>query len=365
MSEYVGILIWVGVAALISAAGMFKTKIEICGKYEYRESFFWALIVMLPVVWMAGNRENISDTYVYISTFQGMPDTISEIPQYMESTSKDWLFYFCSALIRVCITNKTVVYFTILALFQGIILVIVYQKYSVNYTMSVFLFLASTDYISWMYNGIRQFTAVVITFLGMGLILKKKYIGAILLILLASQFHATALLVLPFIFICQGKAWNKKTLLMIVGAIVIVAGIGEFTGILNSLLADTQYENVVSDWTAWGDDGTNLLRVLVYAVPTGIAFLERKNIQRIDNPVINLCVNMSVVSTCIYVISMFTSGIFIGRLPIYFSLYNYILLPWELDNLYDKGSSGIMKGAMITGYLLFYYYSMHITMGMF
>ena len=40
--------------------------------------------------------------------------------------------------------------------------------------MSFFLFLASTDYISWMFNGIRQFTAVTITFIGIKFILDKK-----------------------------------------------------------------------------------------------------------------------------------------------------------------------------------------------
>ena len=79
----------------------------------------------------------------------------------------------------------------------------------------------------------------------------KKYAKAIVLILIASLMHQSALLMIPFIFIAQGKAWNKKTLLFILAVIVVVVSVGEFTNILDSVLAETQYKNVVSDWQSW------------------------------------------------------------------------------------------------------------------
>ena len=69
---------------------------------------------------------------------------------------------------------------------------------------------------------------------------------------------------------------------------------------------------------------------------------------------------MSIISTGLYIISMFTSGIFIGRLPIYFSLYNYILLPWEIENLFTQRSKKIIYIGLIACYIVFYYYQMHI-----
>lgn len=45
---------------------------------------------------------------------------------------------------------------------------------------------------------------------------------------------------------------------------------------------------------------------------------------------------MSIVSAGIYLVSMFTSGIYIGRLPIYCSLYSYVLLPWEIKHLFNE-----------------------------
>ena len=79
-----------------------------------------------------------------------------------------------------------------------------------------------------------------------------------------------------------------------------------------------------------------------------------------DDQLINLCTNFSLVTAGLYLVSMFTSGIFLGRLPIYTSLYSYILLPWEIENLFIRESKRLMYVAMIVGYLGFYYYQMHV-----
>ena len=232
-----------------------------------------------------------------------------------------------------------------------------YKKYSSNYALSIFLFIASTDYVSWMYNGIRQFTAVTITLFAFKYILENRKVPAIIIILFASLFHGTALLLIPFVFIAQGEALNKKTVMFIMATLVAVMFIDKFTPILDEMLQETQYQNVVSDWTEWGDDGTNILRVLVYAVPTILSLVGLKYVRFENNKLINICVNMSIVSTGLYVISMVTSGIFIGRLPIYFSLYNYILLPWEIENMFEKKSARLVYIILFLFYMVFYMYS--------
>lgn len=358
MSEYILILVWLAMAGIISTQ-IPKQKVVVGDKIEYRYKMWWAVVIMLPIIYWSGTREYTGDTYAYVKNFLNMPETIGEIGSYMSGITKDKGFYFFSVLIKVFITTNKTVYLIILAAIQGIFLIRLYRKYSINYMASIFLFIASTDYISWMCNGIRQFTAVTITLLAFEWVLKKKYVQAMVIILFASLFHKSALIVLPFIFICQGKAWNKKTLFFIALILVAVTGIEKFTGLLDSVLAETQYQNVVSDWTAFNDDGTNVLRVLVYTVPCVLALIGKKQIEKANNPIINYCINMSLISTGFYIISIFTSGIFIGRIPIYFSLFNYILLPWELKYLSERHSAILMQVLMVIGYLTFYYYSMH------
>ena len=359
-SRYVLILVWIGIAAVIFSQEGMQQPENICGKTEYRYRFLWAFLVFLPVIWMVGTRGNIGDTWVYKETFKSMPQAIGAIPHYISTVKKDNGFYLLSAVIKVLFGGNTVRYCFILALIQGFCIVKVYRKYSINYILSIFLFLISSDYISWMFNGIRQFTAVAIAFIGIKYLLDDDWIRFIIIILLAATMHQSALILIPFAIIANGYAWNKKTIFFILLALVVVLFVGRFTNILNSALAETQYKNVVSDWKEFNDNGTSPLRVLVYAAPTAISYLGRKIIWEKDNKLINICVNMSIISTGLYIISMFTSGIFIGRLPIYFSLYNYILLPWEIENLFTQRSKKIIYIGLIACYIVFYYYQMHI-----
>lgn len=61
MSEYILVLIWLGVAAFISSTLGQQSAVNICGKYEKCYSLIWAFIVMLPVIWWAGHRGYVAD----------------------------------------------------------------------------------------------------------------------------------------------------------------------------------------------------------------------------------------------------------------------------------------------------------------
>ena len=365
MSSYYLILVWMAVAGVLGMILQVKRIETVNGRKVCRYQPMWAFVVALPLIIWSGYRGYVGDTGAYIRMYrQELPSHISGLPSYMEGVDKDRGFYFISAVIKVVTKADVNIYFIIIALIQIGLLIKVYRKYSTRFMISFLLFLLSTDYISWIFNGMRQCLAVMITFACFELILKKKYVPAVIIIALASLIHGSALLVIPFIFISQGKSWNKKTLLFIVAVICAVAFVGQFTDLLDAMLQETQYTNVVSDWQEFGDDGTNILRVLVYSIPTVLSLIGRKYIVEADDDVINLCTNMSIVSMGLYVISMFTSGIFLGRLPIYFSLYNYILLPWEIDNMFEEKSRKLIYLFMIVAYLIFYYYQIRIIWGL-
>ena len=328
-----------------------------------KESWVYIFLVTAPLVYFAATRDWFGDTSAYLNLFRQMPDTWSGISPYMSTVTKDYGFFFLSSLIRVFISRNTVTYLAIFAVFQGVALAIFYRRYSAHYAIALFLFIASTDACMWMFNGMRQFIAVCIILFAVPYILKKKYIPAILIVLLASTMHQSALIMIPFVIIAQGKAWNFKTLLYLVGVMVVVSYIGNFTTILDDVLQETQYADVVENYQEWGDDGTNPFRVAVYALPAVLSFILRPHIDYENDPVINLSVNMSIISTGLYIISMFSSGLIIGRLPIYTSLFNYILLPWEIDHGFSGSSRKLLYVGMFAAYLAFFWYQMHIAWG--
>ncbi len=348
-------IIWLFLGGLLISRLTKRQHIRVLGEKRERWSTTAAILLVIPLIYWAGTRDFwFADTGAYYTTFRDSPTSIADALPYIDSFTKDRGYYAFASLFKCFISNNVTVYFTVVAAIQMLCLTFAYRKYSRNYWLSIFLFIASTDYVSWMFNGLRQFFAAALIFAALGLIVRKKYVSTILIILLASSFHQSALLMIPVVFIVQGKAWNAKTNLVLVFAMVCILFIGEFTTFLDDAMQETQYKNVVSDWTTGQDDGTNALRVLVYAIPTIMAFLWRRNVQEADNPLINVCVNMSIVSTGIYIVSMFTSGIFIGRLPIYMSLYNYILLPWEIRHFFKKDTRMFVTVALVGCYCGFY-----------
>lgn len=362
MSEFILILAWLALMAFLFSFLNEKEHILLLGKRELRENYYCAILFFAPVIYMAATRPYaIGDTYAYDRLFREIPNTFRELQSYMSQVNKDKGFTVLSGIIKIIFGENVRTYFWILAIIQGISLIYVYRNYSSNYLISILLFVLSTDYISWMYNGVRQFVAVTLIFAATPLMLKKKWIPLLAVILLASTIHGSALLMLPIVFITQGNAWNKKTILFTLVCITALLFANQFTDILEVLLEDTQYTNVVSDWKDLNDDGTNILRVFVYSMPAILSIIGKKWIDYDNDPCINLCTNMSIVSAALYLVSAGTSGVYLGRLPIYVSLYGYILLPYLIERIFEEKSQKIIKVVMIGAYLLFYYYQIHFS----
>ena len=365
MSRYVLLLVWIGFCAILSLSGRFYRREMVNGAREIRFEPWFAVMVMVPLVVVAAMRGDFQDTGIYLAQFRSYPTVVSGIIQATKEAAKDRGFTFLSCLIKVFITENTRVYMGIIAVLHAGLITVIFRKYSPQFLVSIFLFIASSDYASWMLNGLRQFMAVSIIFVATPLVLKKKYFSLLLVVLLASTMHKSALLMIPLILIALGKPWNRRTLLFIVLILLAIVFVGRFTTFLDDTLVGTQYSNVVSDYTASSDNGTNPIRVIVYAIPAVIAFITRHTIDRANDKFINYCPNMSIISAGLYLISMVTSGIYLGRLPIYASLYGYILLPWEMENLFSLQSKRFLYFVLILAYLVFYYYQMHLIWGLF
>lgn len=361
LTNYWWLLIWIFVAGGVVAVVMPKQRELVCGKEEYRWSWLAVFIVVLPYVIWAATRTDFGDSVVYARAFKEVPSVISEIPMYLTEHTKDKGFSVLMIVFKSIFGDSKVLFFFFIAAFQMFCIVTVFRKYSSNFWISMFIFIASTDYLSWMQNGMRQFIAVTMIFAGFGLLLEKKYAALICLILIASTIHGSALIMLPVVFIIRGKAFNKRTMIFIVAIVAAILLLDRLTPVMNNLLADTQYSDMMTNEIWLNDDGTNMMRVLVYSVPAIMAVIGRKYVKVADDPVINLCVNASILTSFWYLAAAFSSGIYVGRLPIFISLSGNICLPWLIDNMFTKGSARLVKIAMIIGYLAFFYYQMHIT----
>lgn len=332
--------------------------VNVNGYREKRYRWIAVLMIAIPLIYLAGTRANIGDTGAYRSAFLSMVPSWNGLMEIISSDSKDKGFSIITLLMKVVIGNHDMIYFTIIAAVCLMCVIYIYKKYSCNFIMSIFLFIASSDYIQWNYNGMRQFIAVSIAFAATDWLLEKKYFQYFFLILFLSTIHASALIMIPISFIVQGRGWNFKTVLLILGSFVAINYSDLTIGIIADFMMDTQYSSEIGQFLE--TEGTNILRVLVFCIPPVCALLFRKWIDRANSKLLNLSTNMAIASMGAYIVSSATSGIFVGRIPIYFSLYNYILLPWIVENVFEKRSQKIVYAVIILCYLIFYYYQMTV-----
>ena len=357
----VGTLLWFALMAIISTKESVIRKEIVLGKEETRFHPWFALLVIAPVIIWAGFRSGAGyvDTNAYIYTYSKIPTGFGDLYHYITVVqTKDPGFSIYMAIIKMVFGASYTPFLIITALIQGLSVTFFFRKYSPQFMISMFILIASTEYL-WMFNGIRQFLAVAIALIAFRFLFEKKYIPYVLLILLASTIHMTAIILLPVAFIVNSRPWSIRVFIVLGIAIFALIATNQFTDFLNSSLQETQYSNTVTDWQQENFSGTNPFRVLVQIVPTVIAFIGRRKFAENSNRIIDISINMSVVSAAIWLVSMVTSGIHIGRLPIYVSLFNNILLPYEIQILFNEKDQRIVKIAMVVLYLAYSYYQLH------
>ena len=358
----VGTLLWFALMAIISTKESVIRKEIVLGKEETRFHPWFALLVIAPVIIWAGFRSGAGyvDTNAYIRMYEKIPTGIGDLFHYITVVqTKDPGFSIYLAIIKKLFGSSYTPFLFISALIQGLAVTFFFRKYSSQFMISMFIFIASTEYFSWMFNGLRQFLAVAIALIAFRFLFEKKYIPYVLLILLASTIHLTAIILLPVAFIVNSRPWSIRVFIVLGIAIFALIATNQFTDFLNSSLQDTQYSDSVEYWQQEHFGGTNPIRVLVQIVPTVIAVVARRKLAENSNRLIDISINMSVVSAAIWLVSMVTSGIHIGRLPIYVSLFNNILLPYEIQILFNEKDQRIVKIAMVVLYLAYSYYQLH------
>lgn len=356
-------LIWIMASGVLCS--LFPKKhLMLNGRWHRRWYWVAALIVVLPLILWAGFRRDFVDTYAYIFSFSTSSSSLADIPGMIAEDSKDFGFYLLIVVLKAMGVKTYTGFFLILATVQMLCIVYFFRKYSSNFWISMFLFVASTDYLSWMHNTVRQFTAVCILLVAFDLMVERRYILFSAVVLLCSTIHGSALMMFPIAFLMQGTALNRKTMLAIAVTAVLIPFVDQFMPYLSKLLSETQYNDVTSNDIWANDDGTNPFRVLVYSVPALVALVGRKYIRNSNDPVMNMCVNATMITMALYLISAVTSGIYVGRLPIYTTLHGYVVLPWLFERIFEKRTISVMNVLMIAFYCLFYYYQINTVWGL-
>ena len=303
------------------------------------------LFLLIPLLVFVSFRDYVLDTIAYVQTYQELPTNWKQIIDVAKQTN-GYAFIIISGLIKNFISENYYVWFFLLALINIWCIQDICIRNSPNLALSFYFFIAGTTF-TWCINGTRQFLIVTLLFLCSKILLdnsnKGKWIYIVLLIG-GSYIHASALVLIPIIlFVSSKKIYGKGMILILMATLVgtvysdsIIPGVSDIMG--------KDYTEAFAIGT-----GASVIRLLFTCVPTVLVLLNLKHIRKIAPPAVIFGINMSLVGACFMFAASFTNGILIGRMPIYFTIYNLYVLPWLIYNCY-----GHIRALVINGFILVY-----------
>lgn len=299
------------------------------------------IVVLLSLAIISGLRSNIGDTYFYMHSYD-----ITNFTWELIKNQKDIGFGLLQMVLKTYSSDPQILIFTT-AVITNVLIIMVLYKYSRVFELSTYVYITGGLFLVTM-NGIRQCLAAAIIFMATKYLIEGNWKKYILVILLASTFHESALILIPIYFLVQYKAWSKATLLLLMISILIVVGFNQFESLLFSAIQDTQY----SEYQNFSEGGANILRVIVYSIPLIIAFFGREKLREM-NPKSDYFVNMSIIGLVFMIIS--TQNWIFARFSIYFELYQLILISWVVKVFRQRDQRFIYFGIIVC-YFLYYFY---------
>lgn len=327
------------------------------GTKENRIPFLTLFLVTVPSIFFLGMQDNFADTPGYISFYQELSTEFSLENLKLNSYGFSILQRFCKAYLF----ENANIWLILMIIISIIPIIINISKHSPNPAISFFLFFASTEF-TFLINGARQFIAVCIAFYGLKFLINKQPIRYLLIVLLAMSFHQTALIMLIAYPISVIKPFKKNMILISILALVMAIFSENVLQIADDMfIADSAYGHYMDD--IYREAGVNILRTLTHWVPVVLTYIYREKIWQINDRVMNICVNFSLINALIFTFASTIGANLTGRMAEYFTIYNLLLYPMIFKRCASPKTRQWLIPLFVIIYIAFFIYQMHIMWG--
>lgn len=235
-------------------------------------------------------------------------------------------------------------------------------KYSSDLPFSLLLFLF-VAYIGTM-NGIRQVMAGALIAAAWPFLRDRKPILFILIALLASTLHASAIIMIPLCFIICGKRYNAGIWIFALFVILCFAFSSTAYQVMRTVLEDSIYEDYLENESKMG-----IIRLFVELVPILLSLLyhrfqgagtfREQNSETDDQHqrMVDTLINMQLISFGFTAMGL--QMVYYARISLYFSLVLPLLLPETIKGVFNKESAGLVKKIAIAMYLFYFAYQVY------
>ena len=332
--------------------------------YNRGEKIFYVFATIL-LIFFAGLRSttgdgvlSIGDTREYTRLFNLLVK--DSIIDYLRITdfSGDWGFYALMSFFKqlFCLDTQGLFFVCSVIIIGGLM----YRYYKLDICekwLLFFFFITLGMYVSSM-NGIRQWLVSSVLFLIFPWIERKKFVPFIIVVLLLSTVHQSALIYILLYFIVNKPAWGNTAKIMIITVILLMFSYPITGNFISSILQSSDYSQY-SDVILSSGGGTNILRICIYVLPLCVAYKYRTLM--IKEKYYNIIINMALLDMLFMVLAM--NNWIYARLCIYFDPFLIIVYSWILKYVFTTESKKYASFIFIIFGVVFFWYQMYIALG--
>ena len=318
------------------------------GAYPTFESIIFYSSAFILILF-AGFRANVvgTDTNNYISMFiakSNQEQSIFEIEGNIE------IGYLFLQQVAYFISTKYWSILTLIAIISVISTYYVVRELTQNIIISIFIYVTLGIYLLF-FNAGRQGISVAISTVGLLYILDRSIVKYLICIFIASLFHKTALIMIPFYFIIVLPFSTKRVLLFLF--------IGFFSFYFLSTILSAISPDVETRYGVYEDRGaTGGFLLAVFFIIVALLFIGfRDEISEENLYLYDIYLNLAIFTGIIYLVVILTgSDVNFIRITNYFAIGYALIWPIIFEDVRFFKSIGVKFGFVLVHLLFFAVY---------
>lgn len=328
--------------------GLIYEAVNSLTKQEFNKglpTYFYVAPSFILLFFISAFRGDFTTDYTnYSNRFNSINDySFSDLFRYDFNIETGYLIL--NKIINL-FTNNEVVLFAVMTLIILYGFYHQFNKYSVNIWLSVLMFVTVGSYYA-SFNISRQIVAVAIIFLGSRFLYNRMFFKYLLVVISASLFHMSALIMIPFYFILNMRIKIKNLFFLFVVTVIAVVFFDEILSIIQIFV----YSNYTHN--AWGMDGQAITNVVLPIAFLLFVLLNSNKIDSKNNKMHRIWFNAVIFYAIFNILALQVE--MVERLGRFFAPYALLLIPYIFSKVYDKYLRFIYMMALVVLLVLYNY----------
>lgn len=321
-------------------------KLTMSSKKKYNKPFAVIAVFFLFLLGALRSKDFLSDTNGYVTAYLNMPfESLTELWQNtIQNKDSDPFFYLFSKIISMLDINYQGYLAIIVGIFCFAVAVLIY-RYSDEAYLSITA-LVSLGYFTFSLTGLRQAVAIAFALLSYKYLRERKLIPFIILVLLASLFHSSALIFLiayPLANIRIG--WKQMGGFSVS---IIIAYL--FSNFFRFLVGTFGWTDKISEY-AKATDVNNTSALIIQLLVLLFCLYYKKGVLKADEANRTLY-NMLFLGLYFQAFAVIIAEMF--RVSMYFSIFSIVLVPKAISSEKDRSTKIIVYIAVLFAFFAYF-----------